>query len=279
MNPVVIPNAHATVGTGIFRLLSPVNAAYRVVREFLECSHTLRTKTHHCRFFAVERQALPHSLVDPLHGAFTQTPHITSQSLLIYCEDLFRHSHRAVAGTTGFLQNNMGGHCFFLVARRQDNADYREIFLKVHRIAKTIPLPRNERIQTIGEVLEDFDAKSVLEEVQNGKLYPYICTLTEREIAAVQAVFYLGRDYIAPETTEEETAQWIDQLAEEPDAEYPVRPLCVDDPDALLRLWIDEVRYSSPWQGREEEILFICYKEEVFRMNWERGLKILGIIH
>lgn len=156
-------------------------------------------------------------------------------------------------------------------------AAYRDVFLKIHRIVKTIPLPRNDSIQTIAEDLEDFDVKSVLEEVQNGKLYPYICTLAEREIAAVQAVFYLGRDYIAPEPTEEEITQWIDQLAEVPDAECPPRTLCVDNPDAVLRWWIDDVRYGTPWQGREEEIQTICYKEEVFRTNWERGLQILGI--
>lgn len=158
-------------------------------------------------------------------------------------------------------------------------AAYRDVFLKIHRIVKTIPLPRNDSIQTIAEDLEDFDVKSVLEEVQNGKLYPYICILTEREIAAVQAVFYLGRDYIAPEPTEEEIAQWTDQLAEVPDAECPSRTLCVDNPDAVLRWWIDDVRYGTPWQGREEEIQTICYKEEVFRTNWERGLQILGIIN
>ena len=81
------------------------------------------------------------------------------------------------------------------------------------------------------------------------------------------------------EPTEEEITQWIDQLAEVPDAECPPRTLCVDNPDAVLRWWIDDVRYGTPWQGREEEIQTICYKEEVFRTNLERGLQILGIIN
>ena len=160
-------------------------------------------------------------------------------------------------------------------------ADNKDILFKVQElagIARSNYLAEEKADSSCGILdLSDVEMDDYFEERRQSDLYRFLNALDDEQVKVVQAVMYIGRDYRAPEPSDEELEKYYERKAEDPSYKLPEPPLRIANPDAYLSETIDELGQGKGWKDKSIEINIIMGKLMKLSDYLWRGFQVLGL--